>query len=140
MTEFKRIYIDTAPYIYYLEKNPQYGDKVKDFFINSYSSGKEFVTSTITIEEYAIVPYREKNKKLLNDFDTFLEDTGTDIIDITKPIAKKAAGIRAYYSKFKAMDALQLAAAVISDCNVFLTNDKQLRQFTEIKVMTMEDL
>jgi len=140
MTEYKRIYIDTAPYIYYLEKNPQYSNKVKEFFIISYNSGKEFVTSTITIEEYTIVPYREKNIRLLDDFDMLLEDTRTDIIDITKPIAKKAAEIRAYYNKFKAMDALQLAAAVISGCNVFLTNDKQLRQFTEIKVMTMEDL
>ena len=69
-----------------------------------------------------------------------LEETGTDIIDITKPIAKKAAEIRAYHSKFKAMDALQLASAVISNCNVFLTNDKQLRQYTEIAVMTMDDL
>lgn len=33
MIECKRIYIDTSPYIYYLEKNPQYSDKVKDFFI-----------------------------------------------------------------------------------------------------------
>ncbi len=69
MIESNCIYIDTAPYIYYLEKNPQYSDKVKEFFINSYNSGKKFVTSTITIEEYAIVPYREKNKNLLDDFD-----------------------------------------------------------------------
>lgn len=140
MIEFKRIYIDTAPYIYYLEKNPQYSDKVMKFFMESYNTGKEFVTSTITLEEYAIVPYREKNKKLLDDFDKLLEDTGTNILDITKPIAKKAAEIRAYYSKFKAMDALQLAAAVISGCNEFLTNDKQLRQFMEIKVITIDDL
>lgn len=32
MTGIKRIYIDTSPYIYYLEKNPQYGDKVKSSF------------------------------------------------------------------------------------------------------------
>lgn len=69
MIEFKRIYIDTSPYIYYLEKNPQYSDQVKNFFMESYNTGKEFVTSTITVEEYAIVPYREKNKKLLDDFD-----------------------------------------------------------------------
>lgn len=100
--------IDTSPYIYYLEKNPQYSDKVKKFFMESYNSGKEFVTSTITVEEYAIVPYRENNKKLLHDFDMLLEDTGTVLIDITKPIAKKAAEIRANYSQFKAMDALQL--------------------------------
>lgn len=57
MIEFKRIYIDTSPYIYYLEKNPQYSDKEKNFFMESYNTGKEFVTSTITVEEYAIVPY-----------------------------------------------------------------------------------
>ncbi len=47
----------------------------------------------------------------MHDFDLFLEDTETDIIDITKPIAKKAAEIRAYYNKFKAMDALLYQAA-----------------------------
>ena len=64
--------MDTSPYIYYLEKNSQYGDKVRNIFMESYNSGKEFVTSTITVEEYAIVPYREKNKKPLKDFDMFM--------------------------------------------------------------------
>ena len=140
MTGIKRIYIDTSPYIYYLEKNPQYGDKVKSFFKCNYNSGTEFVTSTITIAEYAIVPYRENNRKLLDDFDLLMEDMGTDILDITRPIAKKAAEIRASHNKFKAMDALQLAAAVISGCSLFLTNDKQLRQFKKLKIMTMDDL
>ncbi len=140
MTGIKRIYIDTSPYIYYLEKNPQYVDKVKSFFMSHYDSGTEFVTSTITIAEYAIVPYRENNRKLLDDFDMLLEDTETDILDITRPIAKKAAEIRALHHKFKAMDALQLASAVLSGCDVFLTNDRQLRQFRELNVITMDDL
>lgn len=105
-----------------------------------YNSGTEFVTSTITIAEYAIVPYRENNGKLLDDFELLIDDMETDILDITRPIARKAAEIRAYYNKFKAMDALQLAAALISGCSVFLTNDKQLRQFKGLKVMTMDDL
>ena len=37
------------------------------------------------------------------------------------------------------MDALQLATAVQEDCDVFLTNDKQLCQFKEIKCITVED-
>ena len=41
---------------------------------------------------------------------------------------------------FKAMDALQISAAVESQCDVFFTNDKQLRQEKEIPCMTMEDL
>lgn len=140
MIESRRIYIDTSPYIYYLEKNLEYGNKVKEFFMEQYNSGKEFVTSVITIEEYSIVPYRENNIKLLNDFDLFIEDTETEVVEITTSIAKKAAQIRAEYKNFKAMDALQLAAAVKSGCGVFLTNDKQLRQFKELTVMTMDDL
>lgn len=140
MIEFKRIYIDTSPYIYYLEKNSEYGNKVKEFLTRNYDLGKEFVTSVITVEEYSIIPYRENTIKLLKDFDMLLEDMETDIVDITKPIAKKAAQIRADYKSFKAMDALQLAAAVKSGCEVFLTNDKQLRQYKELMVMTMDEL
>ncbi len=33
MTECKRVFIDTAPFIYYLEQNPQYFEKAKDFFL-----------------------------------------------------------------------------------------------------------
>ena len=138
MIESRRIFIDTSPYIYYLEKNSMYGNKVKEFLMRNYDSGSEFVTSAITIEEYSIVPYREENTKLLNDFELLLEDMETKVVDITKTIAKKAAQIRADYKNFKAMDALQLAAALQSGCSVFLTNDKQLRQFKELNVMTME--
>lgn len=140
MTESRRIYIDTSPYIYYLEKNLEYGNKVKGFLMSNYNSGKEFVTSAITIEEYSIVPYRENSIKLLKEFEMLIEDTETDVVDITKSVAKKAAQIRADYKCFKAMDALQLAAAVKNCCGVFLTNDKQLRQFKELTVMTMDDL
>lgn len=140
MTESRRIYIDTSPYIYYLEKNLEYGDRVKEFLMDNYNSGKEFVTSAITIEEYSIVPYRENNIKLLKEFEMLIEDTETDVVDITKSVAKKAAQIRADYKSFKAMDALQLASAVKNGCGVFLTNDKQLRQFKELTVITMDDL
>ncbi len=140
MTGDKSIFVDTSPYIYYLEKNPEYSKKVKEYFMSNYELNCEFVTSTITIEEYSIVPYRENNRKLLADFDRFIEDTDTKIVDITKPIAKKAAQIRADYAKFKAMDALQLAAAVMCECDIFLTNDKQLRQFQEVKVITLDQI
>ena len=103
--------LSARPYIYYLEKNIEYGNKVKEFLMSTYNLGKEFVTSAITIEEYSIVPYRENNTKLLKDFDKLIEDTETVIVDITKSTAIKAARIRADYKNFKAIDALQLAAA-----------------------------
>lgn len=32
MTEFKRVFVDTAPIIYYLENHPQYKDSIIKFF------------------------------------------------------------------------------------------------------------
>ena len=63
-----------------------------------------------------------------------------EIMEISQEIAKKAAKIRAEYKGFKAMDALQLATACLSECDIFVTNDKQLQQFKEIKCITVDEL
>ena len=65
---------------------------------------------------------------------------GVNIVSIDGEIAKKAAKIRAEYKAFKSMDALQLSTAVLTGCDLFLTNDKQLKQFSEVKCITVDDL
>ena len=64
---------------------------------------------------------------------------GIELIPISAKIAETAAKIRAEYRDFKAMDSLQLAAAIESGCDVFLTNDKQLKQCSLIKCITLEE-
>ena len=64
MTDYKKVFVDTAPFIYFIEKdanNPQHYEKVKNFFKNGYENNMEFVTSVITMEEYLVFPYRSKN-------------------------------------------------------------------------------
>lgn len=63
-----------------------------------------------------------------------------NIKSIDREIAEKAAKIRAEYKFFKTMDALHLATACLSGCDLVLTNDKQLKQFQEIKCVTVEEL
>lgn len=72
-------------------------------------------------------------------FFEFINDYDITLTGINMKIATKAAAIRAQYKDFKAMDALQLATAIISGCDVFLTNDKQLHQFKEVKCVTVEE-
>lgn len=59
--------------------------------------------------------------------------------DVNLKMAKRAAQIRAQYKDFKAMDSLQLAIACETGCDLFLTNDKQLRQFKELRCITVKD-
>ena len=87
-----------------------------------------------------VFPYRTHLTEYIDLFDRLIKVFGIKVVIIDEKIAKKAAQIRAEYKGFKAMDALQLAAAVIMGCDFFLTNDKQLRQFKEIECMTVDEL
>ena len=143
MTDYKKVFVDTAPFIYFIEKddnNPQYYEKVKKFFKDGYDNDKKFVSSVITMEEYFVFPYRNKAYSFIDAFNRLVETIDMEIIEINQEIARKAAQIRAEYKGFKAMDALQLAVACLSGCDLFLTNDKQLKQFKEIKCVTVEEL
>ncbi len=94
----------------------------------------------VTVTEYLTYPYQQNDMKMINSFYSFIEDMEIEIKNIDKRIAEKAAKIRAEYKFFKSMDALQLATACINKCDLFLTNDKQLKQFKEIKCVTVDEL
>ncbi|MBQ9990345.1 MAG: PIN domain-containing protein [Lachnospiraceae bacterium] len=138
MTDFKKVFIDTAPIIYYLQKSELYYTNMKEFWekYNEY----DYVTSAITVTEYLTYPYKQEDMTLVDLFYAFMNEMDIQVKSIDERIAEKAAQIRAEYKFFKAVDALQLATACIMECDLFLTNDKQLRQFKEIKCITVDEL
>ena len=138
MTDIKKIFLDTSPIIYYLQCSEPYYSNIKKFWKNYVRCN--YVTSAITITEYLTYPYQQNDMKIVNNFYSFLDDMEIEVENIDKRIAEKAAKIRAEYKFFKSMDALQLATACINKCDLFLTNDKQLKQFKEIKCVTVDEL
>lgn len=138
MTDFKRIFLDTSPVVYYLENNVLYYPKMKKFW--KMYEDSDYVTSAVTVTEYLTYPYQQNNMKLINAFYAFVDGMDIEIRSIDKAVAEKAAQIRAEYKFFKTMDSLQLATACLAKCDLFLTNDKQLKQFKEIKCLTVEEL
>lgn len=143
MTDYKKVFIDTSPFIYFIEKNehnPQYYDKIKKFLNDSYNRDVDFVSSVITVEEYLVFPYRIHSQQYIDLFKKLVKTLEMEVVIIDEKIAEKAAQIRAEFKSFKAMDALQLGAASLSKCDLFLTNDKQLRQFKEVRCVTIDEL
>ena len=102
-------------------------------------TSKTIITSAITCTEYLTYPYRTGNTEKINVFFEFLMDCDISIYAIDIETAKKAAQIRAEYRDFKTMDCLQLATVYIQGCDLFLTNDKQLRQFNEMKCVIVDE-
>ncbi len=140
MTGFKKVFVDTAPIIYCLENHPVYTEVVKRFFIKCLNEDIRIVTSALTIEEYLVFPYSSGKMEYMDNFKRFIKYMNIEVVDIDSKIAEHGARIRSKYIAFKAMDALQIATAIVSGCDMFFTNDKQLRQEKELPCMTMDDL
>ena len=139
MIGYSRVFMDTTPLIYFLDDDVHFGEKTRLIFEEALSENADLVTSTITCTEYLVYPYRTGNQEKVEAFFDFMQDCGVPLVEIDIEIAKKAAEIRAEYKSFKAMDALQLATAICTNCDLFLTNDSQLKQFKEIRCVTVEE-
>ena len=137
--DFKKIFLDTSPIIYLLDSDKNFGEKTAEIFSQLSEQNVKFFSSVITIEEYLVYPYRKNNELMIKSFWDLVTENKIILYSINWNEANKAAKIRAEYKFFKPMDALQLAVASLHGCDLFLTNDKQLKQFQEISCVTVEE-
>jgi predicted nucleic acid-binding protein len=136
--EGKTFFLDTAPLIYYIEENKSYVNQLNELFDEE--EKYRFVTSIITLIEVLTLPLREKNSELAEKYEEILTNSNAiEIVDINCKIAKITAQLRADYS-LKTPDAIQLATAIYSSANYFLTNDKRLKIVSGITVVTLDEL
>lgn len=140
MTEYKKIFLDTSPIIYFMEESDLYFAKMKDILQHIIDEDIDLCTSAITYEEYEVGPFKNNNIQLISKFEKFILDMDIEVIDVDRTIASKAAMIRSGYPGYKGMDALQIACAVSAGCDLFFTNDKQLRQTKQISIKTVDEL
>jgi len=83
--------------------------------------------------ECRVRPIRDHNDDLLQDFDKYFDEMVDEIVGLSRDVIDRATVIRAEYG-FKAPDAIHLAAALSSGCQVFLTNDHRLDRFKGLTV------
>ena len=135
-----KIYFDTTPLIYFLDDEKPFSDKVAAFIFNHQNENDFYLTSTITDTEYLVFPYRMQDTNKVSAFESFLSDFNFQIVEPNRAITKLAAKLRAKYQGLKGMDALHLATSIYFGCDIFLTNDAQLRQVVETNVVLVDDL
>ncbi len=140
MTEYNSLYLDTAPIIYALESVEPYTQNVQDFLFSHFESDCTFISSAITNAEYLVFPYRNQDFQKIMEFDRFKAILNIKMIPADEATTKRAAEIRAKYKGIKGMDSIHLATAIAYGCDVFLTNDKQLKQVQEIPVLLVDEL
>ncbi|MCC5607465.1 type II toxin-antitoxin system VapC family toxin [Nostoc sp. CHAB 5834] len=138
LTNVSRLFLDTAPVIYFVERNPQFVDLVDPIF-ERLSSDITAVVSGITLSECLVGAIRLGLADLEQAFVDVLQQEQVVFVDINAAIAREAARIRVRYN-LQLPDALQVAAAIIASCEAFLTNDAALKRVTELRVLVVCEL
>jgi predicted nucleic acid-binding protein len=136
----RQLYIETAPFIYYVEDHALYADKVESILDIVNAGTIEVFTSAITLTEVLTKPIKTGDKTVEQAYRVLLQHTKyITLMPITVLGAERAADIRARYN-LRTPDALHIAAALETYCDAFLTNDLTLRRVTELRVLALDDL
>ena len=136
---YAKIGIDSMCFIYHLEGNEFYGELTRQLFSQLQRNKLAAVTSVLTIAEILAFEKLQKDRILFEDTKTKLRETpNLDIISVDEVISEVAAILKYKYS-ISLPDAIQIATAVVSGQEVFVTNDRQLKKVKEIKVIILDD-
>ncbi len=136
----RSVALDTMIFIYAFEERPDYLPVLKSFFHALEKGEMNAVTSTLTITECLVQPYRKKNFALSAQYLVLFRNfPNLSIIPLTDDIAERAAFLRAQHN-LRTPDAVQLATALVSGCHAFLTNDDRFLVAEGIRILVLDQL
>jgi predicted nucleic acid-binding protein len=140
MTDSERIFFDSSPFVYLVENHPKYYFPVANLLADLLESNTGLITSVVTISEIYVKPLRDGNEALIKDMGNVLKSLNFTVAEIDFKIAELSATLRAKYAFLKGLDSLQVATALSYNCRRFFTNDKKLKQITELEILLVDNL
>jgi predicted nucleic acid-binding protein len=128
-----RVDLDSVIVIYVIEGIPAHKNRANLRLAALRSAGDRFVVSDLTFLECRVKPLQRGDVVILAEYDRFLGAPDVDRLSLPMPVFDRATLIRADHG-FKLGDALHLAAAIESGCDVSLTRDVRLGRFLDLAV------
>lgn len=134
----RRLHIDSAPLVYYVEENPTYLARMDEIITLIEDTPIRTISSIILLPEVLTHPVRQGRNDLVRNYRQILVTT-IHLFDVNRSIAERATDLRARYN-LRTPDALHVATALISSCDAILTNDNGMKRVREIRVLVLDDL
>jgi predicted nucleic acid-binding protein len=133
------IAIDTVAFIYFIEESSEYFGLIEPLFREIDRGRIKAVTSSVTLLEVLVVPYRASDLVLADRYEEILtRSRGIEVLDIDREQIRAAALLRARY-RLRTPDALQISAALSKECKVFVTNDRDLPEIAGLRIIQLRD-
>ena len=121
-----RIYWDTMLFVYLLENNSEYVQRVHQIYTRMTERGDRLVTSTFTLGELLVAPFRTGDTPLADAVRDFLQGPDVEMFPFDARAAEGYSIVRAT-TGVRPADAIHLACAARANADLFITNDKKLQ-------------
>ena len=129
--------VDTVSFIYFIEEHPRFLPIILPLFREADEGKRSLVTSSLTLMEVLVVPYRAGNRSLAQRYEALLtRGRGVRLIDLSHDQLRAAAQLRGA-TGVKTPDAVQLVAAISAGCSTFLTNDRRLPPIPGLRIVEL---
>ena len=134
-----RLALDTCIFIYQWEAHPRYSPLTDSIFADLEQLDFTAVTSTITMTELLVRPYRTGDLKEANEaFGLFSLHPGLEWVSPELEIATLAAQVRGQYG-LHTPDAIQAATAIFVGATGLITNDAAFKRVPNFAVLVLDD-
>lgn len=132
--------LDTVTFIYFIEEHPRFLPPLVPVFEAIDEGRLAAVTSSLTLLEVLVVPYRAGNVALADRYELALtRGRGLTLTDIDRGQLRAAAQLRSVYPGIRTPDAIQVSAALSAGCSAMLTNDRELPALPGLRILQLED-
>ena len=140
LEQHRKIGLDTSVFIFQVDENPRYIHLTHRVFEWLQSSRNAGVTSTITMLEVLVQPYREAEDERIDNFYALLSTyPHLTWIETNLEIADRAAQLRTRFN-LRTPDAIQAATAIAGNATGFISNDPAFRRIPDFEVIILDDL
>ncbi|MCK6530641.1 PIN domain-containing protein [Myxococcota bacterium] len=131
----QKLALDTMCFIYLLEDHPVHAHEMEALFGLVETGRCSAVTSTLSRAECLVLPYRHGRPDLVSAYvDLFDGLPNLTVVPIDTDVADLSARLRAQH-RMRTPDALQVATAISSGADAFVTNDQGFLKLQEIEVL-----
>lgn len=133
-----KIYLDANFFILFVEGSSL---DLYRFFMSAANEGVEFITSELTLLETLVGAEKSGNPRLPKLYEAILSpnDDLLDVHPIDRTILRRAALGRTVPGN-KTPDAIHVATAVATECDVFVSSDRRLRVPDGMRKVALDDV
>jgi predicted nucleic acid-binding protein len=124
--------------IYFVEEHPAYLTYVDPFFEAMERGDIQVVTSTLTLTEVLVHPYKRGDRFLAEEYSRILlTHRHLRALPVSFEIAVEAARLRAAFGS-KTPDSIQLATAKIGGATSFFSNDTRIAAIPGLELVLLD--